>query len=168
MINIEKNILFLFIYMLFYLQDKDRSYNRAYHEVYRDHYGNILLPRIPGGNSASPAEAWNHRLQPSSGGGGGVNNASSSSPPVTRRHFQNVLPRKQPGIGSRSNSTSAAYWDPAYSPTRQPEHLLYGEMIPGEFGERLIGGEFVERLGGDYHNFAINSNVCLCEDNVGK
>ena len=94
---------------------------------------------------------------------------------MPRRHFQNVLPRKPPAIGGRSNSTSAAYWDPAYSPTRQPvggEHLLYGEMIPGEFGERLIGGEFVERLGGvsggEYHNFAINSNVCLCEDNVGK
>ena len=66
-------------------------------------------------------------------------------------------------------------WDPAYSPTRLPggsEHLMYGELIPGEFSggdyaDRLGGGMSGSMSGGEYQNFAINSNVCLCEDNVG-
>jgi hypothetical protein len=49
---------------------------------------------------------------------------------------------------------------------------MYGELIPGEFSggdyaDRLGGGMSGSMSGGEYQNFAINSNVCLCEDNVG-
>ena len=67
--------------------------------------------------------------------------------------------------GSNSGAAGAAgsgWGESAYSPSRpNSEHLMYGEIIPGT--------DFQDRLPPEYqNNFAINSNVCLCEDNLGK
>ena len=117
-------------------RDKEKGYNRAYQEVYRDHFGNILLPRV---NGYSNPEPWNPH----------------GSSPAPRRTFHNVIPRGR----SSSNGANLTWsgWDggggvyphPHLKPTLSPEQL-YGEVQYGE-----------------YTKFAINGNVCMCEDNLG-
>ncbi len=141
--------------------------------MYRDHYGNLLLPRVV---SSTPGGG---------GGGGGlfsnlpdpwaVSSAAAASP-LPRRTFHNVIPRGGSGRspagngGSHVSAAAAAAgawtgWDHGmrYSAAHPLHHhhtkhsasndqVLYGEVLYGEGFQPFA---------------AIASNVCLCEDYLG-
>ena len=127
-------------------KDKERTFNKAYQEVYRDYYGNIVVPR-PGGSGGPGHDLWPppHHYQAS---------------PAPKRTFHNVIRRGRSApshqssghIHSLANRTWSG-WDggggqSAPGLSRSSDHNLYTDPV----------------LYDEYHNFAINSNVCMCED----
>eukprot|EP00092_Neocalanus_flemingeri_P003468 GFUD01003717.1.p1 GENE.GFUD01003717.1~~GFUD01003717.1.p1 ORF type:complete len:1661 (+),score=297.05 GFUD01003717.1:288-5270(+) len=124
-------------------KEKDRGFNAAYQEVYRDHFGNILVPRS--GSYSKAADPWPHY----------------SASPGPKRTFHNVIHRGRSAPGSSSSHAVAnrtwSGWDsggftphPVPRSTVSNDHTIYGDVLYDE-----------------YHNFAINSNVCMCEDYLG-
>ena len=103
--------------------------------MYRDHFGNLLLPRV--GLSAQ----------------GGGSHIPSPSP---RRTFHNVIPRGRnpppPPPPNGLNMTWSGWEGGGFGPPhpKPPEHVVYGDVVYG-----------------DYQKFAINGNVCMCEDYLG-
>lgn len=125
-------------------KEKERGFNKAYQEVYRDHFGNILVPRS--GSYSNATDPWPHY---------------SASPAQPKRTFHNVIHRGRSAPGSSSSHAAAnrtwSGWDsggfsphPAPRSTVSNDHTIYGDVLYDE-----------------YHNFAINSNVCMCEDYLG-
>ena len=118
---------------------REKGYNRAYQEVYRDHYGNLLLPRV-GFSGGSGPEPWSPH-------------APSPSP---RRTFHNVIPRGRSSSSHNGANLTWSGWDggggfaPVPKTSVAPEPVLYSDVVYG-----------------DYQKFAINSNVCMCEDYLG-
>ena len=112
-------------------RDRERgSFNRAYQEVYRDYYGNIL-----------PVSQWPPHPPPAS---------LHAASPAPKRTFHNVIRRGRsaPGAGPGPN----------------PGHSLANRTWSGWDGGGGGGGLGLSSEAGEYHNFAINSNVCMCED----
>ena len=147
--------------------NNNSNYNRAYQEVYRDHYGNLLLPRVAS-------------LSGNSGGGGGGGAIFSSHPdpwtsahpsavsPQPRRTFHNVIPRSG-GRGPASSGNSAAAWsgwDRGVRYSAAPPHPhSHATAVPSTLNDQVLYGEVL--YGEAFPPFAINSNVCLCEDYLG-
>ena len=126
-------------------KERDRGFNKAYQEVYRDHFGNVLVPRSSNHSEWSPDQWSNYNVSP-----------------IPKRTFHNVIHRNRsaPSQVTSSSSHGAANrtwsgWEsggfsahPGGSrSTVSNDHTIYGDV-----------------LFEDYHNFAINSNVCMCED----
>ena len=109
-------------------REKERTFNKAYQEVYRDYYGNIVpvVRHAPGSQ-----EPWPHP------------HAYAASP-APKRTFHNVIRRGR----------SAPSHGPG--PTHSLANRTWSGWEPGVFGDSVVYDE--------YHNFAINSNVCMCED----
>ena len=68
-------------------KERDRGFNKAYQEVYRDHFGNILVPRSSG-HSEWSVDPW----------------PAYSSSPAPKRTFHNVIHRNR---SAPSQSSSA-------------------------------------------------------------
>ena len=133
-------------------KDKDRTFNKAYQEVYRDYYGNIVVPRPGTGSGGMPGSS--HELWPPH---------HFNASPAPKRTFHNVIRRGRSApshasghIHSLANRTWSG-WDGGgggQSASGHPrstvssDHNLYTDPV----------------LYDEYHNFAINSNVCMCED----
>ena len=103
-------------------RDKERTINKAYQEVYRDYYGNIV--------PVARQEPWPH--------------PHYSASPAPKRTFHNVIRR------GRSAPSHAP------GPTHSLANRTWSGWEPGVYGDSVVYDE--------YHNFAINSNVCMCED----
>ena len=108
-------------------RDKERTFNKAYQEVYRDYYGNIVPVPRPGGPGSQ--EAWPHP------------HAYAASP-APKRTFHNVIRRGRSA--------------PSHGPSHGLANRTWSGWEPGVYGDSVVYDE--------YHNFAINSNVCMCED----
>ena len=140
--------------------------------MYRDHYGNLLLPRVvsstPGGNSggglfSNLPDPW------------AVSPAAAASP-LPRRTFHNVIPRGGSGrspAGNGGSHVSAAAaagawtgWDHGmrYSAALPLHHHHHAK--PSVSNDQVLYGEVL--YGEGFQPFAaIASNVCLCEDYLG-
>ena len=110
--------------------------------MYRDYFGNIVVPRSPASEAPQP---WPHY----------------SASPAPRRTFHNVIRRGRSAPGpSQASSQSPANrtwsgWEglaggPGYSRS-------VVSTDPSVYGDPSV-------LYDEYQNFAINSNVCMCED----
>ena len=108
-------------------RDKERTFNKAYQEVYRDYYGNIVpVPRHAPGVQEAP---WPHPH-------------TYAASPAPKRTFHNVIRRGRSA--------------PSHGPGHSLANRTWSGWEPGAFGDSVVYDE--------YHNFAINSNVCMCED----
>ena len=127
-------------------KERDRGFNKAYQEVYRDHFGNLLVPRSSSQSECSK-EPW----------------PNYSVSPIPKRTFHNVIHRNRsaPSQGSSAHGIANRTWSgwesggfsahPGGSrSTVSNDHTIYGDV-----------------LFEDYQGFAINSNVCMCEDYLG-
>jgi hypothetical protein len=135
--------------------------------VYRDHYGNLLLPRVVSNTPGNGGGLFSNLPDPWA-----VSPAAAASP-LPRRTFHNVIPRgnsgRSPAGGGGSHVSAAAAagawagWDHGmrYSAAHPLHHhhakpsndqVLYGEVLYGEGFQPFA---------------AIASNVCLCEDYLG-
>ena len=128
-------------------KERDRGFNKAYQEVYRDHFGNILVPRSSG-HSEWSVDPW----------------PAYSSSPAPKRTFHNVIHRNRSAPSQSSSAHGPANrtwsgWDSGYSahPAGSRSNATSHDY-PAVYGDVLLE---------DYHNFAINSNVCMCEDYLG-
>ena len=113
-------------------RDKERTFNKAYQEVYRDYYGNIVpVPRHAG------PDLWTH---------------SYAASPPPKRTFHNVIrrgrsaPSHAPGPSHTLANRTWSGWDGGG--LRSADISVYGDSVVYD----------------EYTNFAINSNVCMCED----
>ena len=129
-------------------KEKSKTFNKAYQEVYRDYYGNIVVPR-PG------QEMWSHATHGSH---------PYTASPAPKRTFHNVIRRGRSAPSHTSGHSHSlanrtwSGWDgggPGPGVARShvssavtSDHSLYADT----------------QIYDDYHNFAINSNVCMCED----
>ena len=115
--------------------------------MYRDYYGNIVVPRSSGG----PDPSWPPHY---------------SASPAPRRTFHNVIRRGRSAPGPSSSSSSGhsganrtfSGWEMAgssYSPLQAHSRTELVSTDPAVLYDE--GNQH-------YHNFAINSNVCMCED----
>jgi hypothetical protein len=145
------------------------SYNRAYQEVYRDHYGNLLLPRVANGSAA--AVFTNHQPDPWTV----IHPTAAAVSPLPRRTFHNVIPRAgRSGPASSGGGGNVAAAAAAWSGWERglvryggaaPPHPLAGHP-PSALNDQVLYGEVL--YGDAFQPFAaINSNVCLCEDYLG-
>ena len=127
-------------------KDKERTFNKAYQEVYRDYYGNIVVPR-PSQEPWSPVSHVSHY----------------SASPAPKRTFHNVIRR---GRSAPSHAPSPAHslanrtwsgWDGGGP--QGPPRLGHGNTVTSDHALYAETPVYEE-----YQNFAINSNVCMCED----
>ena len=125
-------------------KERERGFNKAYQEVYRDHFGNILVPRSSG-HSEWSVDPW----------------PLHSASPAPKRTFHNVIHRNRSAPSQSSSAHGPANrtwsgWESGYSGhPGGSRSTAASHDYPPVYGDVLFE---------DYHNFAINSNVCMCED----
>ena len=128
-------------------KERERGFNKAYQEVYRDHFGNILVPRSSG-HSEWSVDPW----------------PNYSASPAPKRTFHNVIHRNRSAPSQSSSAHGPANrtwsgWESGYSGhPGGSRSTTASHDYPAVYGDVLFE---------DYHNFAINSNVCMCEDYLG-
>ena len=128
-------------------KERERGFNKAYQEVYRDHFGNILVPRSSG-HSEWAVDPW----------------PNYSASPAPKRTFHNVIHRNRSAPSQSSSAHGPANrtwsgWESGYSGhPGGSRSTTASHDYPAVYGDVLFE---------DYHNFAINSNVCMCEDYLG-
>jgi len=130
-------------------KEKDKLYNKAYQEVYRDHFGNILIPSNVRTRHNSSVDAWPH-YTPS---------------PLPKRTFHNVIHRGRSAPGNSSNTGGHVAANRTWS--GWPEGGGSGFAGVQQVAHSTLSNDpsiYGEALYEDYKNFAINSNMCMCED----
>jgi hypothetical protein len=131
-------------------RERDRGFNRAYQEVYRDHFGNILVPR-------SSSTEWS---------GDPYAPPYAPSPAAPKRTFHNVIHRNRsaPSPGSSTHGPANRTWSGWEGSAGTGYSAHPGGSRSTVSNDYTVYGDVLYE---DYHNFAINSNVCMCEDYLG-